>query len=55
MTREEIVAQGILVLSAGYETTATTLQYLSYNLALHQDVQQRVYEEIMSNIGKVRA
>lgn len=54
MTREEVAGQGFVILMAGYETTSTTLQYLTYNLALHQDVQQRVYEEIIDTIGDVR-
>ncbi|XP_025105956.1 cytochrome P450 3A29-like [Pomacea canaliculata] len=51
MTREEVAGQGFVILMAGYETTSTTLQFLTYNLALHQDVQQRVYEEIIDTIG----
>ncbi|XP_025103440.1 cytochrome P450 3A5-like [Pomacea canaliculata] len=51
MTREEVAAQGVIILIAGYETTATTLQYLTYNLAMNQDVQQRVYEEMRDELG----
>ncbi|XP_025103420.1 cytochrome P450 3A29-like isoform X5 [Pomacea canaliculata] len=51
MTREEVAAQGVIILIAGYETTATTLQYLTYNLAKNQDVQQRVYEEMRDELG----
>ncbi|XP_025103431.1 cytochrome P450 3A5-like isoform X5 [Pomacea canaliculata] len=51
MTREEVAGQGFIILIAGYETTATTLQYLTYNLAKNQDVQQRVYEEMRDELG----
>ena len=33
-------------LAAGYETTATTLSYVSYYLALNPDIQNRLREEI---------
>ncbi|XP_025103410.1 cytochrome P450 3A5-like [Pomacea canaliculata] len=51
MSREEVAGQGFIILIAGYETTATTLQYLTYNLAMNQDVQQRVYEEMRDELG----
>ncbi|PVD25688.1 hypothetical protein C0Q70_13348 [Pomacea canaliculata] len=53
MTREEVAGQGFVILIAGYETTATTLQYLTYNLAKNQDVQQRVYEEMRDELGDI--
>ncbi|XP_070180865.1 cytochrome P450 3A24-like isoform X2 [Littorina saxatilis] len=51
MTREEIVGQGFIVLIAGFDTTANTLHYLVYNLALHQHVQQQLFQEIVDNLG----
>ncbi|KAK7504878.1 hypothetical protein BaRGS_00003906 [Batillaria attramentaria] len=51
MTKDEILGQGFLVLIAGYETTATTLQYLAYNLTMHPDVQQKVVDEIREKLG----
>ncbi|XP_050694168.1 cytochrome P450 6B7-like [Eriocheir sinensis] len=41
-----ITAQCVLFYIAGYDTTATTLSFLSYCLALHPDVQQRCMTEI---------
>ncbi len=35
-----------IFLAAGYETTATTLSYVSYHLALNPDIQQKLREEI---------
>ncbi|XP_076464413.1 cytochrome P450 3A8-like [Babylonia areolata] len=51
MTKEEVMAQGFIVLVAGYETTSTTLQYLTYNLALHPHLQEKVFEEIKQHLG----
>ena len=33
-------------LAAGYETTATTLGYMSYYLALYPDIQRKLQDEI---------
>lgn len=53
MTKEEILAQGFIVLVAGYETTATTLQYMAYLMALNPHVQDKVFEEIQDKLGDV--
>ncbi|XP_037782395.1 probable cytochrome P450 6a14 [Penaeus monodon] len=41
-----ITAQCVLFYIAGYDTTATTLSFLSYCLALHPSIQQKCMEEI---------
>lgn len=46
LTDEEITAHAILFMSAGYDTTATSLSYTSYLLAIHPQIQQKVHEEI---------
>ncbi|XP_077172321.1 cytochrome P450 3A21-like [Paroedura picta] len=46
LTDKEIIAQSIIFIFAGYETTSTTLSFLSYSLATHPDIQQRLQEEI---------
>ena len=38
--------QIFVFLAAGYETTATTLAYVSYYLALYPDVQSKLQDEI---------
>ena len=43
---DEIIAQEILFLMAGYDTTATSITFLLYNLAIHPEIQEKVYEEI---------
>ena len=46
LTDDDVICQIYPVLAAGYETTAVTLQYLMYNLANHQDIQDQLRLEI---------
>ena len=48
MTSEEVVGHARVVLLAGYETTANTLAYTSYLLALNPDIQEKLQSEIDS-------
>ncbi|XP_060805039.1 cytochrome P450 6B2 isoform X2 [Amyelois transitella] len=43
---ELLVGQSILLFGAGYETSATTLQYTLYELAKNQEAQAKVHTEI---------
>ena len=47
LSDEEIVAQSILFLLAGYETSSNTLSFTLYHLAVNADVQDKVRKEIM--------
>ena len=46
LTNDEILAQSILFLFAGSDTTSITLCWTSYNLAMHPDVQEKLIEEV---------
>ncbi|KAI5652185.1 cytochrome p450 domain-containing protein [Phthorimaea operculella] len=43
---DELVAQAVTFLQAGFETTSTTMSFLLYELALNPEVQDRLAEEI---------
>lgn len=53
LTNDEVVAQVFMLYLAGHETTANTLTFVSYELALNQEVQDRVIQEIQDQIGEV--
>ncbi|XP_073499214.1 cytochrome P450 3A29-like isoform X2 [Phyllobates terribilis] len=46
LTDTEIMAQGLIFIMAGYDTTSTTLMFLAYHLATHPDVQTKLQEDI---------
>ena len=45
-TPSEIYANSMVVISAGHETTASTLQFVMFMLAANPDVQERLYKTI---------
>ena len=46
LTDEEIIAQTIVILAAGFETTGSTLAFIIYYLALYPEIQARLRQEI---------
>ncbi|CAL1529341.1 unnamed protein product [Lymnaea stagnalis] len=48
MSEEELIGQSMLIMFAGFDTTATTLMTCLYLLAKHKDAQEKVYKEIES-------
>ncbi|XP_055351556.1 cytochrome P450 3A24-like [Paramacrobiotus metropolitanus] len=51
LTTEELVAQSVIFFLAGYETTATTLSFLTYCLTANPEIQERLREEIENVMG----
>lgn len=52
-TQEEIVAQCFIFFAAGFDTTSTLMSFLSYELAINQDIQMKLYEEIREANNKL--
>ena len=46
LSDDEIVAQSVVFLLAGQETSANTLTYTTYLLAMHPDIQEKLRSEI---------
>ncbi|CAL1289566.1 unnamed protein product [Larinioides sclopetarius] len=46
LTLDELVGQCVIFFLAGYDTTASTLSYVSYLLALHPEIQTKLYVEL---------
>lgn len=46
LTLNEISAQAFLFFLAGFETSSTLMSYALYELSLHQDIQQKLRDEI---------
>ena len=50
LTDEEIVGQCVIFLFAGYGTSSNLLAFITYYLATHQDVQNKLREEIQEAV-----
>ena len=46
LTDDEIVAQSVIFLLAGYETSSNTLAVTAHNLAIHPEVQEKLRQDI---------
>ncbi|CAF1078540.1 unnamed protein product [Adineta ricciae] len=49
LTPTELLSNVFVVLAAGFETTSTALAYCTYCLALHQDIQEKLYQELVEH------
>ena len=55
LTDDEILANAIMFLLVGYDTSATALTWLAYCLATNMDVQEKLIVEIDKSIGEQKA
>jgi cytochrome P450 len=46
---DSVISTAVIFLFAGYDTTGTTMSYILYELALNQDCQNALFEEIERN------
>lgn len=51
LTDEQILANAIIFLLAGYETTSTQLSWMAYSLATHPEWQEKIQTEIDETVG----
>lgn len=49
---DDFVAQCFAFITAGFETSSTTMTFLLYEVALHPDIQQRLRNEITQMLDK---
>lgn len=54
LTDTDVLINSIIFMTAGFETTASTLGWLMYDLSLHPDVQDKLITEIDAEIGQVK-
>lgn len=45
------MAQVLLFFLAGYDTTARSLSMFLYSMAVHPEIQEKLHEEIVEQIG----
>ena len=46
LTDDELIAEMVLFILAGYDTSSNILSLSCYNFALYPEIQEKVYEEI---------
>ncbi|GIX98717.1 cytochrome P450 3A8 [Caerostris darwini] len=54
LSLDELVGQCVIFFLAGYDTTASTLSYASYSLALNPEVQTKIVEEMRQVLSKTK-
>ncbi len=46
LTDDEILAQAMIFIFAGYETSSSTMGFTAYNLATHPEIQKTLQQEV---------
>lgn len=52
LTEAQVIAQSVLFLIAGFETSSTLLTFMCYELAINQEIQEKLREEILTVLKK---
>ena len=50
LSKEELAADGMLVFAGGFESSSSLMSFTLYELALNQDIQEKLREEILQEI-----
>lgn len=53
MHTDEIISHVFSLLNEMYSTTTAAIQFMLYELSLHPEVQEKLYEEICRSYGQV--
>ena len=53
LSDKEILAQALLFLIAGYETTSVLMSFFFYVMATQPQIQEKVYDELQQIVGDV--
>ncbi|XP_011150780.2 cytochrome P450 9e2-like [Harpegnathos saltator] len=51
-TLDDIVAQALIFFLAGFDTTATLMCFVAHELAVHRDIQDRLWEEVEKHFAE---
>ena len=52
ITEDMIAAQSIIFFIAGFETTASMMNFITYVLAIYPDIQERLHQEIEKKMNE---
>jgi len=52
ITDDDITAQAVVFFAAGFDTSSTLMSYITYELAVNPDIQQKLVQEIDSALEK---
>jgi len=54
LSDEEVLINSVIFIMAAYDTTATTILWMIYELAIHPDIQDKLINAIDNEIADVR-
>ncbi|GIX78376.1 cytochrome P450 3A12 [Caerostris extrusa] len=52
LSQNELIGNCVIFFLAGYDTTASTLSFVSYLLALNPDIQEKLHQELVDTLEK---
>ncbi|KAL0107513.1 hypothetical protein PUN28_014675 [Cardiocondyla obscurior] len=52
LTLDDIVSQAFIFFFAGFDTSSTLMCFAAHELAVHQDIQERLYKEVLEHLAE---